>query len=200
MKLLNLREPCNFSLHNWEPCSKIFSEANNEPHAVSATNFSSDNASSQWGGTIAETQMELPVTRQQPLSTQFSRDQQVPPPAPSVSSILTSLNSSFFPEGDFINNQNSEEPSSRYRVLPSSPPVLPQQNQSSTYASTIPDITISSTIADSPTESNRTLVAARDFTPRSFIHFHGATAGIGLAKRWRCKYCMNSLLVYSLTN
>ena len=144
--------------------------------------------------------MELPVTRQQPPSTLSTRDRQVPPPAPSVSSILSSLNSSFFPEGDFLNNQNPGNPSSRYCVLPSLPPVLPQQNASSTYASTIPDITISSTIPDAPTESNTTLVAARDFTPRSFIHFHGSTAGIGLAKRWSCTYFKISLLVSSLTN
>jgi len=138
--------------------------------------------------------MKLSVTREQPPSTLFTRAQQVPPPAPSVSSILTSLNSSFFPKGDILYNRSPGEPSSRYCVLPSSPPVLPQQNPSSTYASTIPDITISSTIADAPTESNTPLVAARDFTPRSFIHFHGSTAGIGLAKRWSCKYCMISLL------
>ena len=77
---------------------------------------------------------------------------------------------------------------------------MPEENPSPTYASTIPDITISSTIVDAPTESNTTPVAARDFTPRSFIHFHGSTAGIGLAKRWRCKYCMIGPLPYSLTN
>jgi len=144
--------------------------------------------------------MKLPVTRQPPPSTLSTREHQVPPPAPSVGSILTSLNSAFFPETDFINHRNSDNSSSRYYVLPLSPPVVPEQNPSSTYASTIPDITISSTIVDTPTESNTTPVAARDFTPPSFIHFHGSTAGIGLAKRWRCKYCMIDSLPYLLIN
>jgi len=86
-----------------------------------------------------------------------------------------------------------------YRVLPSSPPLLVQQSQGSTYASTIPNITISS-IVDVPSDSNTIAVTSRDFIPASFIHFHCSTAGIGLAKWCSCKYCMMSSSVYLLTN
>jgi len=143
--------------------------------------------------------MELPVLRRQPPLTLSTRQQQVPQPAPSLSSILTLLDSSFFSEKNSTNQQNPGESSSKYCIFSSSLRLLAQQSQGSTYASTIPDVT-SSSIVDVRNDSNTTPVTARDFIPKSFIHFPGSTAGIGLAKRWRCKYCMISSSVYLRTN
>jgi len=143
--------------------------------------------------------MELPVLRPQPWSSLSTRPQQGPRPALSLTSILTSLDSFFLPKEDSTNHQSPGESSSRYRVLPSSPPLLVQQSHGSTNASTIPNITVSA-IVDVPDDFNTTLVTARDVIPPPFLHFHGSTAGIGLAKWWSCKYCMISSSVYLLTN
>ena len=141
--------------------------------------------------------MELPVLCQPPPSTLSTHQQQVPQPVPTLSSILTLLDISFFPMEDSWNYHNHRESSWRYRVLLLSRPLLLRKIPPSSNSSTIPDISLLPSI-DTPNETNTTPITAHDFTLRCFIHFHGSTAGIGLAKRWSCQYCIFSSFLYSL--
>ena len=102
--------------------------------------------------------------------------------------MLTSIDSSFFEANGIHPIGDQKESSSGYFALQSSPPLVSRDPATSPCLSTIPDIRISS---DDDSEGTVHIVPVKrtHLTARSFVHFHGSTSGLGLAKRWNCNYC-----------
>ncbi|KAG0133626.1 hypothetical protein HOY82DRAFT_538025 [Tuber indicum] len=86
---------------------------------------------------------------------------------------------------DSYQNTNHPASSSAFSLPQSSPPLLHR-------VLSIPSTRFSSSLLTSPSgkTSSTPVVIPCNSTTRSFIHYHGTTAGIGAARRWTCTYFM----------
>ena len=96
--------------------------------------------------------------------------------------------SSFFHETipDSYENAEDPEPAAIFSLPVSSPPlrsVLNGCNVPHSPNRQPSHVSIESSVNTTP------VPLIRDCSTRSFIHFHGKTAGTGLARRWTCSYC-----------
>ncbi|PWW77957.1 hypothetical protein C7212DRAFT_342376 [Tuber magnatum] len=107
---------------------------------------------------------------------------------PISSSVLTSIDSLFFEENRIHPTVDQNESSSGYFAQHSLPLLVSYEPATSPCLSTIPGIRISS---DDDSEGAVHIVPVKrtHLVAQSFVHFHGSTSGLGLAKCWNCNYC-----------
>lgn len=165
------------------PMFKICTDAKRELNQVSTNTSEYDPLSP--AATASSSQPTLPTRpeSQQRFTTPIGAQY-----LPISSSVLTSIDSSFFEANGIHSTVDQNESSSAYFALQSSPPLVPREPATSPCLSTIPDIRISS---DDDSEGTVHIVPVKrtQLATRSFVHFHGSTSGLGLAKRWNCNYC-----------
>ena len=165
------------------PTFKICTDAKRELNQVRTNTSEYDPLSP--AATASSSQPTLPTRPESqqrfttPISSQYLRIS---------SSVLTSIDSSFFEGNGIPSTVDQNESSSPYFALQFSPPLVPRVPGTSPCLSTIPDIRISSN-DDSEGTVHIVPVKRTQLTTRSFVHFHGSTSGLGLAKRWNCNYC-----------
>jgi len=106
----------------------------------------------------------------------------------SMHSSMLHRSSSLFCETipDLYENADNPAPASVFSLPVSSPLLLSVVHG---YNVPFPPNPQPSPVTIESTVNTALLPMTRDCSTRSFIHFHGHTAGIGSARRWTCSYC-----------